>query len=131
MFETVQSQCRLVDRVTVKGSQQPVSLYTYDVPDIQSLGGILPDDMRMADPSLSTKAFFRSVVPPATTFEFRRLYNAGLQFARLMFVGMVDCRQIELAAAKILQSASDGGVKKFYERLMGVRPGGPNPSRRP
>jgi len=79
MFETVQSQCRLVDCVTVKGSQQPVSLYTYNVPDIQSRGGILPDDMRIADPSLSTKAFFRSVVPPATTFEFGRLHNAGLQ----------------------------------------------------
>jgi class 3 adenylate cyclase len=79
MSEPIQSQCRLVDRVTVKGSQQPVSLYTYDVPDIKSRGGILPDDVRLADPSLSIKDFFRAVVPPATTFEFRRLHKAGVQ----------------------------------------------------
>ena len=79
MSEAIKSQCRLVDRVTVKGSQQPVSLYTYDVPDIKSPGGILPDGIRLADPSLSTEAFFRAVVPPATTFEFRRLHNAGVQ----------------------------------------------------
>jgi class 3 adenylate cyclase len=33
-----QSLCRLIDRVTVKGSLLPVTLYTYDVPDVRSRG---------------------------------------------------------------------------------------------
>eukprot|EP00961_Rhodomonas_salina_P148087 1993669-Rhodomonas_salina.1 len=34
-----------MDRVTVKGSMQPMELYTYDVPDVVSRGGAIPDDI--------------------------------------------------------------------------------------
>lgn len=44
---SVQSLCRQIDRVTVKGSQQPVSLYTYDVPAIRSRGGALDDETEL------------------------------------------------------------------------------------
>ena len=36
---STQQLCRLVDRVTVKGSNEPVSLYTYDAPTVQCSNG--------------------------------------------------------------------------------------------
>jgi len=79
MSPATRSRCRLVDRITVKGSKQPVSLYTYDVPDIQSRGGLLPDNTVLASPSLSTEVFFSTVVPPSTSSDFRKLHRNALE----------------------------------------------------
>ena len=35
-YKQVRSLCRAVDRVTVKGSSEPMLLYTYDVPHIMA-----------------------------------------------------------------------------------------------
>jgi len=77
MSPSTRSRCRLVDRVTVKGSQQPVLLYTYDVPDIESLG-CLSDNTRLSDPLLSSEDFFSTVVPPSTSCDFRALHRSAM-----------------------------------------------------
>lgn len=63
LSESVQHRCRLVDRVTVKGSRKPISLYTYDIPRLQSLGGSLPDNVNVTDTNLSCEEFFGLVEP--------------------------------------------------------------------
>jgi len=71
--------CRLVDRVTVKGSAHPVRLYTFDVPDIASRGGTLPDDTAVWDQQASTEHFFSRLVPPSTTRAFRLLHKKAVE----------------------------------------------------
>ena len=77
--ETYKS-CRLIDRVTVKGSTQPMTLFTYDVPDIHSRGGTLPDETNVADMSISNEDFFSSVVPPSTSSHLRKVHTQAIDF---------------------------------------------------
>mmetsp|Transcript_39193 Transcript_39193/g.78489 ORF Transcript_39193/g.78489 Transcript_39193/m.78489 type:complete len:354 (-) Transcript_39193:165-1226(-) len=71
--------CRMVDRVTVKGSIRPLCLYTYDVPACASDGGPLPDIEadRISDAEMSSTEFFMRV-QPGTDVEFRCKFKAAL-----------------------------------------------------
>ena len=76
---STQQLCRLVDRVTVKGSNEPVSLYTYDAPTVQSRGGSLSDSIDVSDQDVSNTDFFHRVAPPATSTSFRHLHQRAIQ----------------------------------------------------
>eukprot|EP00960_Hanusia_phi_P071877 767656-Hanusia_phi.AAC.6 len=62
--------CRLIDRVTVKGSTSPIDLYTFDEPSMRSRGGTVPDDIDFS--SLQSSRAFFEVAAPSTDSEFRR-----------------------------------------------------------
>jgi len=63
MSDGVRNQCRKVDRVTVKGSNNPMSLYTYDVPTYQKFGGQLDEEADISSPTLSTDEFYTLCKP--------------------------------------------------------------------
>lgn len=46
---STQALCRQVDRITVKGSTKPISIYTYDVPILKGLGGELEDGVDVSN----------------------------------------------------------------------------------
>lgn len=71
--------CRMVDRVTVKGSIRPLSLYTYDVPVCTCEGGALPDADAdcVSDADMSCLEFFTKL-QPCTSVEFRDKFKSAL-----------------------------------------------------
>ncbi|EKX34735.1 hypothetical protein GUITHDRAFT_90376 [Guillardia theta CCMP2712] len=68
--------CRLIDRVTVKGSSSPIDLYTFDEPSMQSRGGTVPDDIDFS--SLQSSRAFFEVAAPSTDAEFRRDFSRAI-----------------------------------------------------
>ncbi len=71
----MQRLCRLVDRVTVKGSNSPILLYTYDAPALECRGGTIADGAEVA--RASNEEFFEAFAPPCSP-EFRRLWDKAL-----------------------------------------------------
>jgi hypothetical protein len=69
-----QALCRLVDRVTVKGSITPMELYTYDVPLATVNGTSVVSEHAYTDPNVSCPDFF-AAVQPAVTERFRAVFG--------------------------------------------------------
>ena len=61
--------------LTYAGTTQPIYLYTYDVPSIQSRGGQLADDINIMDLRISNEDFFTQIAPPATSLELRLVHE--------------------------------------------------------
>ena len=76
MSTDVQRMCRLIDRVTFKGSVRPMSIYTYDVPYIKAgdNGGTLDADVSFEDENLSHEEFF-AIAKPHTSLEYRHEFE--------------------------------------------------------
>jgi hypothetical protein len=65
----IRSCCRRVDRVTVKGSSQPISLYAFDVNQSSDVS----DDVA----ALAPVPFFENT-PPLFDFEYLKKFNAAV-----------------------------------------------------
>jgi hypothetical protein len=124
MSEKVRQLVRLLDRVTVKGSEQPMDLYTYDVASKCELA---------LDESMETDKFW-DAMPPCTESSFRAehrqaidLYLGGLdgmyadwpQALRLLEQWPHDGPSTAIAAFIKAQSDQDGNSPIWWE---GYRP---------
>jgi len=96
MSDEVKSLCRLIDRVTVKGSNAPMYLYTYDVPSLQRFGGTLSDDIQLGLDKLSLYDYWKRV-RPYTTEKFRLTW----QMAMHSYLGGADGQQADWRQAKV------------------------------
>eukprot|EP00283_Hemiselmis_rufescens_P004835 CAMPEP_0173429376 /NCGR_PEP_ID=MMETSP1357-20121228/8099_1 /TAXON_ID=77926 /ORGANISM="Hemiselmis rufescens, Strain PCC563" /LENGTH=386 /DNA_ID=CAMNT_0014393549 /DNA_START=126 /DNA_END=1286 /DNA_ORIENTATION=+ len=67
----VQKLCRLIDRVVLKGTARPCSLYTYDVPVFKGL----PMPPHSADP-----AYFFERMQPYTSKAFRQQFDTAVRY---------------------------------------------------
>ena len=76
---SVQSLCRLVDRVTFKGTAHPMELYTYDIPPSTVNGIYVIDDHVVSCSSTKNQSFF-SALQPVIGEHFRMQFSmVGLQ----------------------------------------------------
>ena len=91
----VKNLCRLIDRVTVKGSNAPMYLYTYDVPKLQSFGGSIADDIQLDLKSLTLYDYWKRV-RPYTGEKFRLTW----QMAMHAYLGGADGTQADWKLAK-------------------------------
>mmetsp|Transcript_2013 Transcript_2013/g.4551 ORF Transcript_2013/g.4551 Transcript_2013/m.4551 type:complete len:242 (+) Transcript_2013:3-728(+) len=71
----IQSLCRLVDKVVVKGTIHPFELYTYDVPVSSSSSAI--SDFFATNPSITNPQFFAALTP-STTPEFKTRFAEAI-----------------------------------------------------
>ena len=67
----VQKLCRRLDRVTVKGSEQPMSLYTYDLPPSSA--------KTLSELALPPGVDFWDRFPPSTSHEYRAIYAIAVE----------------------------------------------------
>jgi len=80
----VQSCCRKIDRVTLKGSNAPMELYTYDFPNPNS---IPPEQLRDISARSSTiEDFFTNLCPPKKSREFLSHWSEAMDF----YIGAQD-----------------------------------------
>jgi len=99
----VQRLCRRLDRVTVKGSEQPMSLYTYDLPPSSA--------KTVSELALPPGVDFWDHFPPSTSHEYRTKYAVAVESylaghwdeARQQ---LLDCRNVvpDDAAADVLMT---------------------------
>lgn len=94
---SIQAMCRLVDRVTFKGTAVPMELYTYDVPPATVNGIHVVDDELISSPSTSDQAFFRAL-QPATSERFRNHFGLGMDF----YLGGPDGDQADWTKATMM-----------------------------
>lgn len=77
MSDEVQGLCRLIDRVTVKGSNAPMYLYTYDVPSLMQFGGSLPDNVKLGLKDVSLYDYWKRV-RPYTSEKYRLTWQRAM-----------------------------------------------------
>lgn len=77
MSDEVRSLCRLLDRVTVKGSNAPMYLYTFDVPSLKQFGGTLADDVELGLKRVPLYDYWKKV-RPYTSEKFRLQWQMAM-----------------------------------------------------
>ena len=95
----IQSKCRLVDRVTLKGSAHPMELYTYDVPPASVNGVSVVDDEIISSTSTPDQVFFSSL-QPSTSERFRNQFSLGMDY----YLGGPDGIQADWTKATVMLS---------------------------
>jgi class 3 adenylate cyclase len=96
MSDEVKTLCRMIDRVTVKGSNAPMYLYTYDVPSLQRFGGQIADEINLGVEQLSLYDYFKRV-RPYTSEKFRLTW----QMAMHSYLGGADGQQADWKQCKL------------------------------
>ncbi len=86
--------CRLIDRVTVKGSKHPILVYTYDAPLLRCRGGNIADDTTVAKDAPNEDFF--STFSPSISEEFRQRWAKAVS----RYLGGPDGRQADWARAE-------------------------------
>jgi hypothetical protein len=95
MSDEVRSLCRLLDRVTVKGSNAPMYLYTFDVPSLKQFGGTLQDDIELGLKKVALYDYWKKV-RPYTSEKFRLQW----QMAMHAYLGGPDGSQADWEKSK-------------------------------
>lgn len=75
---STQALCRQVDRITVKGSTKPISIYTYDVPILKGLGGELEDGVDVSNVDQSNEDFF-AALGPRSSVALRKAFAEAME----------------------------------------------------
>jgi hypothetical protein len=77
MSPELQTLCRKIDRVTVKGSVKPISLYTYDVPpcDANTIEELYKDVAELDEDEWEFWDYFR----PRTSTTYRKRHSEAVQ----------------------------------------------------
>lgn len=104
----VQSLCRKIDRVTVKGSVQPITLYTYDVPpcDVSTVEELYKD-ADLDDEDFDFWDYFR----PRSSRTYRKRHADAV--ASYLEGNWLDARKgLELC---LIEWSSDGASKVVLE----------------
>eukprot|EP00287_Rhodomonas_sp_CCMP768_P032076 CAMPEP_0202853512 /NCGR_PEP_ID=MMETSP1389-20130828/90520_1 /ASSEMBLY_ACC=CAM_ASM_000865 /TAXON_ID=302021 /ORGANISM="Rhodomonas sp., Strain CCMP768" /LENGTH=242 /DNA_ID=CAMNT_0049532061 /DNA_START=1 /DNA_END=729 /DNA_ORIENTATION=- len=115
--QEVQALCRIIDRVTVKGSENPIALYTYDVPlqEGDNGGGVREGNGEIQEsnghdswPDTPSKTkynripplqYFLTEAPPCISQSFRMLHVQAMSF----YLGSSDCPTDWARAAQVFK----------------------------
>jgi hypothetical protein len=78
MSPELQTPCRKIDRVKVKGSVKPISLYTYDVPpcDANTIEELYKDVTELDEDEWEFWDYFR----PSTSTTYRKMHSEAVRF---------------------------------------------------